>query len=153
MGTGLALTAVTPLMWVGYLTYGAGIGIGASCAYVPTLALVGGWFTRHRTTALGLAATGTGCGTLLIPPLAAVLIHAHGWRTTYALFRAGSFVLLGLGASLARRPPLGVASQPRALRRVVRSRPFVLLYASWVLATTGTPFARANGVSPSPPRR
>lgn len=156
MGAGLALTAATPRMWTGYLAYGVGVGIGASCAYVPTLALVGGWFTRHRTTALGLAATGTGCGTLLIPPLAAVLIQAHGWRTTYALFGAGSFVLLLVCAGLARPPPLRAASQHSRLRRIVRSRPFVLLYASWVLATTGlsasmvflTPFARAAGASP-----
>ena len=70
MGAGLTLTAAAPRMWIGYLAYGVGAGVGASCAYVPTLALVGGWFTRHRTTALGLAAAGTGCGTLLMPPLA-----------------------------------------------------------------------------------
>lgn len=156
MGSGLALTAAAPQMWTGYLTYGVGVGIGAACAYIPTLALVGGWFIRHRTTALGLAAAGTGCGTLLLPPLAAVLIEAHGWRTAYAWFAAGSFLLLLACAALARRPPLGRAGQMTALRHVVRSRQFVLLYTSWVLATTGLvaamvflpPFAHAAGVSP-----
>jgi MFS family permease len=156
MGSGLALTAAAPRMWTGYLTYGVGVGIGAACAYIPTLALVGGWFVRHRTTALGLAAAGTGCGTLLLPPLAAVLIEAHGWRTAYAWFAAGSFLLLLACAALARRPPLGRAGQMTVLRHVVRSRQFVLLYTSWVLATTGLvaamvflpPFARAAGASP-----
>lgn len=156
MGAGLALTAAAPRMWAGYLTYGVGVGAGASCAYVPTLALVGGWFIRHRTTALGLAAAGTGCGTLLMPPVAAVLIQAHGWRTAYVLFGAGSFVLLLLCAGLARPPPLARGNQATKLRHVVRSRPFVLLYASWVLATTGLTmamvflpsFAHASGVSP-----
>ena len=155
MGAGLALTAAAPRMWIGYLTYGAGVGIGASCAYIPTLALVGGWFTRHRTTALGLAAAGTGCGTLLMPPVAAVLIQAHGWRTTYALFAAGSFLLLLLapGLPVGRRSPGG---PDNGLRHVVWSRQFVLLYTSWVLATTGLvasmvflpPFAHAAGASP-----
>jgi MFS family permease len=156
MGAGLTLTAATPRMWIGYLTYGAGAGIGASCAYIPTLALVGGWFTRHRTTALGLAAAGTGCGTLLMPPVAAVLIQAYGWRTTYALFGAGSFVLLLLCARFARPSPLAQVGQTTSLRCVVWSRPFALLYASWVLATTGlvtsmvflSPFALATGASP-----
>jgi MFS family permease len=156
MGAGLALTAAAPQMWTGYLTYGVGVGIGAACAYIPTLALVGGWFIRHRTMALGLAAAGTGCGTLLLPPLAAVLIEAHGWRTAYAWFAAGSFLLLLACAALAHRPPLGRAGQMTALRHVVRSRQFVLLYTSWVLATTGLvaamvflpPFAHAAGVSP-----
>lgn len=156
MGSGLAGMAVVPQMWAGYLTYGAGVGIGAACAYIPTLALVGRWFMRHRTTALGLAATGTGFGTLLIPPLAALLIQALGWRTAYASFGAGSFVLLLLCAGLARRPPLGRETQRTKLRHVMRSRPFALLYVSWVLATTGLvasmvflpPFAHATGASP-----
>jgi MFS family permease len=156
MGAGLALTAAAPRMWIGYLAYGAGAGIGASCAYIPTLALVGGWFTRHRTTALGVAAAGTGCGTLLMPPVAAVLIQAHGWRTTYALFGAGSFVLLLLCARFARPSPFVRVGQTTSLRAVVWSRPFALLYASWVLATTGLvtsmvflpPFALATGASP-----
>jgi MFS family permease len=155
MGAGLALTAAAPQMWMGYLAY-AGAGIGASCAYVPTLALVGGWFNRHRTMALGLAAAGTGCGTLLMPPVAAVLIQTYGWRTTYALFGAGSFVLLLLCARFARSAPLVQVDRTTSLRAVVRSRPFLLLYASWVLATTGLvasmvflpPFALANGASP-----
>lgn len=156
MGAGLALTAVATRMWVGYLTYGIGVGIGAACAYIPTLALVGGWFHRHRTTALGLAAAGTGCGTLLMPPLAALLIQAHGWRFAYAVFAAASFLMLLLCAVFAFRPPLARASQVVSLRRIVRSRPFVLLYASWAMATTGltaamvflAPFARAAHVSP-----
>jgi MFS family permease len=156
MGAGLTLTALATQMWIGYLTYGAGVGIGASCVYIPTLALVGGWFTRHRTTALGLAAAGTGCGTLLMPPVAAVLIEMHGWRTAYALFGASSFVMLLLSAALARQPPLAQACQMTKLSHVVRSRPFALLYASWVLATTGlivamvflAPFAQTIGASP-----
>jgi MFS family permease len=156
MGAGLALTAAAPRMWIGYLAYSAGAGIGASCAYIPTLALVGGWFTRHRTTALGVAAAGTGCGTLLVPPVAAVLIQAFGWRTTYALFGAGSFVLLLICAWFARPPPLVRVPRATSLWAVVWSRPFALLYASWVLATTGLvtsmvflpPFALAAGASP-----
>ena len=156
MGTGLTLTAAAPQMWIGYLAYGSGAGIGASCVYVPTLALVGGWFNRHRTTALGLAAAGTGCGTLLMPPVAAVLIQTYGWRTAYVVFGVGSFVLLLLCAGLARPPPLTQTGQTTSLRRIVCSRPFMLLYASWLLATTGLvasmvflpPFALTTGVSP-----
>jgi MFS family permease len=156
MGTGLTLTAAAPRMWTGYLTYSVGAGIGAACAYIPTLALVGGWFTRYRTMALGLAAAGTGCGTLLMPPVAAALIQAQGWRTAYALFAASSFVLLLICAGLARPSPLAREHQTMELRDVVRSRPFALLYASWLLATTGltmamvflVPFAHDVGVAP-----
>ncbi|MGH9809387.1 MAG: MFS transporter [Terriglobia bacterium] len=82
MGAGMVLTAFIGHMWIGYLTYGVGVGVGAACAYVPTLAMVGGWFTKRRNIALGIAAAGTGCGTLLTPPIAAALIERHDWRAT-----------------------------------------------------------------------
>lgn len=82
MGASLMLTATIGHLWVGYISYGVGVGIGAACAYIPTLAIVGGWFERHRNSALGIAATGTGCGTLILPPVAAALIQGYGWRVT-----------------------------------------------------------------------
>jgi predicted MFS family arabinose efflux permease len=93
-----------------------------------------------------------------MPPVAALLIEGHGWRATYALFGAGAFALLLLCAKLARRQPAARTDrvQTANLGDVVRSRPFMLLYASWVLATTGLivsmvflpPFAHAAGIGP-----
>ena len=80
MGAGLTLTAAAPRMWIGYLASGAGPSIGVSCAYVPTLALVGGWFIRRRTTGAGLAAAGTGCGDVIDAAHSRVLIQTFGWR-------------------------------------------------------------------------
>ena len=80
MGCGLVFTGLIRHMWVGYLTYGIGVGVGAACAYVPTLAILGGWFARKRNAALGTAAAGTGCGMLVLPPLSAVLIEHCGCR-------------------------------------------------------------------------
>jgi MFS family permease len=122
-------------MWWGYLTYGIGVGLGAACAYVPTLAIVGGWFTRRRSTALGIAATGTGCGMLFVPPMAATLIEHFGWRRADMILGMGCAALLMICAALTKRPPLAPASAGRPLSRVVRSRAFVMLYVSWVLAT------------------
>jgi MFS family permease len=135
MGAGLVSTAFIPQMWVGYLTYGIGVGLGAACAYVPTLAVVGGWFARRRNTALGIAAAGTGCGMLIMPPLAATLIEHYGWRDADVILGIGCAALLMICAVLTERPPLAPAPAWQSLYRVVRSRAFVLLYISWVLAT------------------
>ena len=77
MGASLMLTESIGQLWVGYVSYGVGggVGAGAACAYIPTLAIVGGWFDTHRNSALGFAAAGTGCGTLILPPVAATLEH------------------------------------------------------------------------------
>jgi MFS family permease len=135
LGSGLVSTAFVERMWGGYLTYGIGVGLGAACAYVPTLAIVGGWFTRRRNTALGIAAAGTGCGMLLVPPIAATLIEHFGWRHADVILGVGCASLLMICAALTRRPPLAPAPAGRSLYRVVRSPAFVMLYISWVLAT------------------
>ena len=49
LSAGLVSTAFIERMWGGYLTYGIGVGLGAACVYVPTLAIVGGWFTDGAT--------------------------------------------------------------------------------------------------------
>lgn len=156
MGAGLVLTAFIGHMWVGYLTYGVGVGVGAACAYVPTLVIVGGWFAKRRNTALGIAAAGTGCGTLLMPPIAAAFIERYGWRATDIFFGIGAAVLLSACAAVAHLPP--IAAHPvtrRPLGHVVRSAEFAMLYVSWLLATTALlvpfvflpSFARDHGAS------
>ncbi len=156
LAAGLVLTATIGRMWMAYLTYGLGVGIGCACAYPPSLAIVGGWFARQRNAALGVAAAGTGCGTLVLPPLTAALIAQSGWRPTCVILGALCGGLLLLAAALVCAPPGAAAAAPRRLGEVVRSRPFLLLYASWVCATTALfvpfvflpAFARGLGVDP-----
>jgi MFS family permease len=106
LGLGLCLTAFVDSIWLGYLTYGLGVGIGGACCYVPTLAVVGHWFERHRNTALGVAASGTGAGTMAAPLVAAALIHAFGWRTTDVVFGITAAAILFGCAALARPLPV-----------------------------------------------
>lgn len=136
MGTGLVSTAFIQQIWPGYLTYGIGVGLGAACAYVPTLAVVGGWFARRRNSALGIAAAGTGCGMLIVPPLAAILIEHFGWRVANMILGVACTGLLVICAALTDRPPLAPAVAAHSLYSVARSRTFAMLYISWVLATS-----------------
>ena len=61
MFTGLMLTSRVDSLGVGYVTYGAGVGIAAACGYVPMVATVGGWFVQQRALAVGLAVAGHRC--------------------------------------------------------------------------------------------
>ena len=137
MGGGLVLTGFIGQMWEGYLAYrigvGVGVGVGAACAYMPTLAILGGWFTRQRNAALSTAAAGTGCGMLVVPPLSAVLIERFGWRVTSMIVRWAVPCCSPWPQCLP--PPLPAAGVHRPLGGIVRSFEFLMLYASWVLAT------------------
>ena len=66
-----------------YAAYGLGIGLGLGCAFVPILGAVQRWFVKRRGLASGLAVSGIGVGTLVMPPLATALIAAFGWRDAY----------------------------------------------------------------------
>ncbi len=136
MAVGLSLTAVVDRLWVGYVTYGLGVGIGVACGYVPMVAVVGGWFERRRGTALGVAVSGIGLGTLAVAPVAAESIERYGWRATYVGLGVTSAVLLFGCAALASRPP-GPAADEDALplRGIVRTTAFGSLYVSTLLAS------------------
>jgi MFS family permease len=155
IGLGLALTSLIDRLWIGYFTYGIGVGVGIACGYVPTVAVVGGWFLRRRNTALGLAVAGIGCGTLIVAPIAAALIQRIGWRETYVVFAIASAMLLLVCAFIVQRPPVHVAPAPFRIGDAIGTRVFKLLYVSSILSSMGlfTPFvflpsfARDHGAS------
>lgn len=135
MGVGLCATSLVHSLWVGYATYGIGVGIGVACGYVPMLAVVGGWFMRRRNTALGIAVAGIGLGTLCVAPFAAALIVRIGWRKAYDVLGVLSMVALLGCAAVARKPPITVGPTPFRMGSAVRTRNFWLLYLSWLLFT------------------
>lgn len=135
MGAGLVATAFIDRLWMGYLTYSLAVGIGVAAAYVPTVAVVGGWFLRRRNAALGIAVAGIGFGTLLVAPLAAHLIQSIGWRRTYMVLGiAGAAVLLLCAAAL-ERPPVHVTPSPISVREAIGTPAFGLLYGSQLLCS------------------
>ncbi len=109
---GLLATSRVDSLAVGYVTYGAGVGIAAACGYIPMVATVGGWFDRHRATAVGLAVAGIGAGTLVMSPVSAALIERYGWRDTFVMLGIGGSAVLLACTLLVRRPPGQAGPQP-----------------------------------------
>jgi MFS family permease len=172
VGIGLLIAAEADSLWQVYLGFGLGIGVGNGISYVPALGAVQRWFVRQRGLASGIAVSGIGVGTLVMPKVAEWLIDAYGWRGAYLIM--GSFVVLAGGAAALLidaspqrhgflpdggvvGPNVTTAHQPRgvSLRDAVRSRPFVLLYTAALCASLGlfmpfvhlTPFAEDHGIS------
>jgi len=155
MGLGLYLTSLINELWVVYITYGLGVGVGVACGYVPMVAVVGAWFERRRAAALGVAVTGVGFGTLLMSPLAASLINKYGWRQTYVIFGIGSVVVLLLCGFLTPRPPPSAGQQAGIrLRDLVKAPVFRYMYLSGFLTSLAlfvpfvflVPYAKAQGI-------
>ncbi|MEM9516957.1 MAG: MFS transporter [Actinomycetota bacterium] len=131
---GLWITSVANSLWLAIGAYSLGVGIAVACGYVPMVALVGSWFERQRTLALGVAVAGIGFGTLVVAPLSSWLIETHGWRTAYRVLAVGATVILVACAVVATRPPrstTAVALIP--LREVAGTTSFRSLYGSAML--------------------
>ena len=142
VGAGLALAGVARSLHAVYAAYGLGVGVGIGCAYVPALGAVQRWFVTRRGVASGLAVSGIGVGTLVMPPLATALIDALGWRNAYLALGCGAAVVgIGMAAFIADHPgDQGVGDDTRSgmlLREAVRSRQFVLLYAACLVCSFG----------------
>ncbi|HJU11685.1 MAG TPA: MCT family MFS transporter [Candidatus Binataceae bacterium] len=142
MGIGLLSTSYIDRLWLIYLTYGLGVGVAVALTYVPMLAVVGGWFLQRRNTAMGVAVSGIGCGTLLFAPMAAWLIERYGWREAYALMAICSAVALGICGIMAKAPPEPITTGQLYLWRAARTPNFTRLYLSSVLVSISiyTPF-------------
>ena len=171
-GLGLAVASAARSLLEVYVAYGLGVGLGVGCAYVPAIGAVQRWFVRRRGFASGLAVSGIGVGTLVMPPLASLLIEMLGWRGAY-LVLGGLAAVIGAGlALLIEDDPCGRGLGPdgdqpsdaspaqregMSVRDAVRSRRFVGLYASCLICSFGVfvpfvhlvPYARDHGVAPA----
>jgi MFS transporter, OFA family, oxalate/formate antiporter len=151
-GIGLGVASIAQSLIQVYAAYGLGVGLGIGCSYVPAVGAVQRWFLRRRGFASGLAVSGIGVGTLVVPPVALLLIDRLGWRETYLVL--GVFAVV-VGAGMAflieddpRSRGLGAdGDPPRAgqattaagvpVSEAITSRRFVGLYAACFICAFG----------------
>jgi MFS family permease len=156
-----------------YAAYGLGVGLGVGCSYVPAVGAVQRWFVRHRGLASGLAVSGIGVGTLVVPPLAALLIDRFGWRDAY-LALGGLAALLGGGLALLiendprarglgpdgdpmQEAPVTLRATGATVGEAVWSRRFMVLYVACLICAIGVfvpfvhliPYAVDHGIAKS----
>lgn len=156
---GLVYTSLVEELWVGYLTYAIGVGVGGGCFVAPLTGVAGLLFDKKRAAALGVVATGNGLGTLILIPLAEWLISNYGWRVAYRWLAVIGLVGFVFAAFTIIRPPPRPAPPAGAttgsfrtlavnptFRRLFGSATFmsIALFSSFAFIV---PFATDNGLS------
>ncbi|HET8710116.1 MAG TPA: MFS transporter, partial [Spongiibacteraceae bacterium] len=63
------------------------------------------WFTKGRGVAIALATIGSSIGGFTMPPLAAALMTAYGWRTAIAAFTVAIALLIAASWRVLRKKP------------------------------------------------
>ena len=101
----LAASLVNSLQGV-YLSYGVGIGLGIALVYTPAIGCVMPWFVARRGLASGIASSGIGLGTVVIPLVVTALIHSLDWRNTLRVMAAGLLVTGLVATGLLKRAPV-----------------------------------------------
>ncbi len=95
MGLGSLLSSRVGSVGGLFVTYSLLVGAGAALATMNSVSvLVSRWFVRARGTALALTIAGYNAGQFLLIPFSQGLISAFGWRSAFALWAGGLWVLL-----------------------------------------------------------
>ena len=139
-GGSLVAASAVGTVWQADIALGLGFGLGLAVCYTPSVAAVQPWFDRNRGIASGIALSGTGLGTLLMPLLAKWLIDSEGWRAALTVIGLG---VAGLGCVTSywiRRPPGLVAASSRpqfrtSFCKLMREPSFRRLYLAGFLSS------------------
>lgn len=164
VGFGLIVASLAQALWQIQAAFAVCIGVGVGMSYVPAAGAVQKWFDRRRGLASGIAIAGIGVGTLIMPPIGAALIEAMEWRPAFLVIGLAVAVAGGAAGLLVNSPSPDRGSRVAAntghqgigLATAVRSRPFLLMFTGFLLASLGmytpiahlVPYAEDRGISP-----
>lgn len=137
VGLGFLVAAAASSLIEVYVGYGVLIGLGCGFAYVPAIAAVQRGFDIHRGLASGIAVSGIGIGTALVPPAADAFSALGDWRSAFIACGVLS-ALVGLAGAmlLPRVPQEAPVGDPRPMPPAsVFSRGFALVYVGTLLVS------------------
>ena len=86
--------------------------LGMSCSWVPCNATVVRWFVVRRGFATAIATAGGSLANILVPPIAAVLVSAYGWRVAILVMSLTGGICMLLSSIVLERDPERVGQQP-----------------------------------------
>jgi MFS family permease len=93
LGAAFYLAGSLTALWQFYLFIGVLVGIGVSMnGMVPGSALLARWYRERLSTAMGVAYSAFGIGTVVFVPLVQYLLGEFDWRATYRIM--GTALLL-----------------------------------------------------------
>jgi MFS family permease len=93
LGTAFFLAGGLSSLWQFYVFIGALVGVGVSLnGMVPGSALLSRWYRERLSSAIGIAFSAIGVGTIVFVPLAQYLIGEYEWRLAYRILGAGLLI-------------------------------------------------------------
>lgn len=126
------LTSNIVLFYAVFFVLGLVANATAQFAYTRTVLT---WFSSHRGMALALLLTGSGVGSIVIPPLTEWVIQHYGWRNGFLLLSGIAILGFPLTAWLVRnRPEAAVVRAEHAADTGMTVKQALQTAAFWILA-------------------
>jgi len=135
------------------VAFGVVAAVGMGGLYIVSYATLPTWFDRRRGTASALASAGLGVGLVVVPPSAEAVIDGFGWRAALIALAGLVAALVAVVVVLFADDPAAVGADTShefgttdggrgepaetdrsAVRDIVTSGPFLLVFAGWTLA-------------------
>lgn len=170
VGVGTALSSQVNGFYELLLTFGMMAALGSSLVVVSGTSLVVKWFVKKRGLAVGIMVSGSGFGTLVIPPMAEYLMgNGTDWRKAFLVIGI-CFLILLLTASFFMQTPEDLSQKPYGwhdmsqeernklrdftLKEAAHTSSFWMIYLMFFLGTVGAtvflaeaaPFASTYGI-------
>lgn len=170
IGSGLILSSRIENFEGLLLLFGIVTSFGMALTVICSGPIVVKWFIKRRGLAVGVAASGSGIGTLLVPPIAQRLISIYGWRLTFLEIGISFLVLLTI-ASYFMKTPEEVSEKPYgwndltaiersnikdySFKQALSTNRFWMIFAMFFLGTVGSsmfvvhaaPFGLTQGIN------
>lgn len=89
---GFLLATLSSKLWMLYLTYGLLSGFGYRMIYNSSTLVVVDYFVKWRSLAVGIVASATAVGMLVMSQVTEAMLNAYGWKATLRGFAALYFV-------------------------------------------------------------
>lgn len=151
LGAAFFLAQGLTSLWQFYLLIGVLVGLAVSMnGMVPGSALLARWYRARLSTAIGIAFSAVGVGTVIFVPLAQQLVTQYDWRFAYRVFGIMLLVLVPLvlfavpwrsfaagHADHQAREKLAVAGEGWTLRRAMGTRIYWGLAQVFFCTATG----------------
>jgi MFS family permease len=88
-------------LWQFYLFVGGMVGLGVSLTgMVPGSALIARWYRERLSSAIGIAFSAAGVGTIIFVPLTQFLVNHYDWRAAYRVLGTALAILVPIVAFL-----------------------------------------------------
>jgi MFS family permease len=126
---GLMMASISHEYYQFILSQGLCSAMGASMIFYPALTCVTSWFFRKRALAMGIAASGSGLGGIILPIMVHKLIPqvGFGWTMRICAFLILGLMVVGCATMTSRLPPMPKKANLSALVRPFAQLEFALL--------------------------